>query len=104
MFACLKGKKTLIVGKEENADYQHFLFFLTMFSKVLSSPHSSVSSVEEFRTEACWFEPQAWPTLFPRIDYCRCDRIHFSLTVVHCYADGYVGKQPVVWKEHCVEY
>ena len=30
--------------------------------------------------------------------------IHISLTAVHCFDNGYVGKQPVAWKEHCAEY
>ena len=30
--------------------------------------------------------------------------IHFSLTAVHCFGDGYMGKQPVAWKEYCAEY
>ena len=30
--------------------------------------------------------------------------IHSSLNSVHCFQDGYVGKQPVAWKEYCVEY
>ena len=32
------------------------------------------------------------------------DRIHSCLTTVHCFDSGYVGKQPVAWKEYCVEY
>ena len=43
------------------------------------------------------------PTFFPRIDNNHCDRIHSSLTAVHCFDDGYVGKQPVVWNEYCAE-
>ena len=41
---------------------------------------------------------------FPRIDDCHFDRIHSSLTAVHCFDNGYVGKQPVAWKEYCMEY
>ena len=37
---------------------------------------------------------------FPRID----DRFRSSVTGVQCFDDGYVGKQPVAWKEYCVEY
>ena len=33
----------------------------------------------------------------------HCDRIHSCLTAVHCFDDGYVGKQPVAWKEQCEE-
>ena len=41
---------------------------------------------------------------FPRIDDSHCDRIHSSLTAVHCFNNGYVGKQSVAWKEYCAEY
>ena len=30
-------------------------------------------------------------------------RLHIHLAF-NCVDDGYVGKQPVVWKEYCVEY
>ena len=41
---------------------------------------------------------------FPRIDDSHCDRIHSSLTADHCFDNGYVGKQPVAWKDNCTEY
>ena len=31
------------------------------------------------------------------------DKIHSSLTAVHCFNNSYVGKQPVAWKEYCAE-
>ena len=34
----------------------------------------------------------------------HCDRIHSSLTAVHCFNNGYVEKQPVAWKEYCAAY
>ena len=43
------------------------------------------------------------PIFFPRIDG-HCDRIHSSLTAVRCFDNGYVGKQPVSWKENSAEY
>ena len=46
----------------------------------------------------------AWPIFFPRIDDSHCNRIHSSLTTVHCFNNGYVGKQPVALKEYCAEY
>ena len=46
----------------------------------------------------------ARPKIFPSIDDSHCDRIHSSLTAFRCFDDGYVGKQPVTWKEHCAEY
>ena len=49
-----------------------------------------------------WFEPQARPILFPRIDDSCCHRIHSSLTAVRCFDSNNVIKQPVTWKEYCV--
>ena len=46
----------------------------------------------------------ARPIFFQRIDDIHCDRIHSSLTAVHCFDNGYVGKQTVAWKEYCLEY
>ena len=40
---------------------------------------------------------------FSRIDDSHCDRIHSSLTAVHCFDNGYVGNEPVAWKQYCVE-
>ena len=45
----------------------------------------------------------AWPIFFCRTDDNHCDRIHSSLTGVHSFHNGYVQKQPVAWKEFCVE-
>ena len=41
---------------------------------------------------------------FPRIDDSHCNRIQASLTTGHSFDNGYVGKQPVAWKEYCMEY
>ena len=38
---------------------------------------------------------------FPRIDDNHCDRNHSSLAAVRCFDNGYLGKQPVAWKEYC---
>ena len=46
----------------------------------------------------------ARPKFFPTTDDSHCDWIHSSLTAVHCFDNGYVGKQPVAWKEYCAEY
>ena len=34
------------------------------------------------------------------INICHYDRIRSSLTTVHCFHNGYVGKQPVAWTEY----
>ena len=46
----------------------------------------------------------AKPLFFPVIDDSQCDRIHSSLITVHCSDNGYVGKQPMAWKEYCAKY
>ena len=67
------------------------------------SPRICVDSVETLRTGGRSFEPSAG-IIIPRIDDNNCDRIHSSLTAVRCFDNGYVGKQPVAWKEYCAEY
>ena len=68
---------------------------------ILPEPHSSVGSVADLRRGSGWFDPRLG---LPRIDDSHCDRIHSSLTAVHCFDNGFVGKQPVAWKEYCAEY
>ena len=45
--------------------------------------------------------PPARPIVLPRIDDSHCYRVHSSLTAVHCFYNGYVGKQPVAWIKYC---
>ena len=45
-------------------------------------------------TGGSWFDPCARPKFFSRIDDSLCDRIHSSLTAVHCFDSKYEGKQP----------
>ena len=40
---------------------------------------------------------------FLGINDSHCGRINSSLIVVHCFDDGYVGKQPASWKKYCAE-
>ena len=82
----------------EIASNEHFLHF----SKAES--HSSVGRGADLRTGSCWFDLQARPIFFPRIDDSHCDRIHSCLTAVRCFDNNYLGKQPVAWIEYCVEY
>ena len=66
-----------------------------------AEPHCSVGSVVDRRSLVRF---PARPIFFPRIDDSHCDRIHSSLTAVCCFYNGYKGKQPVAWIEHCAEY
>ena len=86
------------VYKEERekpleARYQSFPPFF------YSEPHSSVYSVKEDGRSL--FRSSSRPIFFPRTGKSRSDRIHSSLTAVHCF--DYVGKQPVAWEEYCAE-
>ena len=70
-----------------------------------AEPHSSIGSLQDLSTGGCWFDPKAWPIFFPWTDDSHCNRIHSSLITVHCFNNGYVGKQPVAWKkEYCTKY
>ena len=63
-----------------------------------------VGSVQDLRTGSRWFDTPTRPIFFPRIDDGHCDRIHSFLTAVHCFDNGYAGKQPVALEEYFAEY
>ena len=69
----------------------------------MTEHHSSVGSVADLRTGSLVRSPDR-PIFFLRIDDSHCDRIHSSLTAVSCFDCGYVGKQPVAWKEYFAEH
>ena len=55
------------------------------------------------RTGGRWFDPRLGQHSFRGLMISHCDRIHSSLTAFRCLC-GYVGKQPVAWKEYFGEY
>ena len=63
-------------------------------------PHSSVGSVQDLRTGGRWVDPWLGQYSIPRIDDSHCDRIHSYHTAVDDFHNGYVGKQPLAWKEY----
>ena len=73
------------------------------WSSFSAEPNRSVGSVADSRREGRWFDPCS-ANILPKIDDSHCDRIHFSLSAVRYFDNGYVGKQPVAWKEYCAEY
>ena len=73
-------------------------------TKLRAKPHSSVGSIQDLRTGGPWFDPLAQSIFFPRIDDYHCDTIRSSRTAVHCFENGYVGKQPVALEKYSVEY
>ena len=76
------------------------VYYWSLFS---AEPNRSVGSVADLRREGRWFDPCS-ANILPKIDDSHCDRIHSSLTAVRYFDNGYVGKQPVAWKEYCAEY
>ena len=63
----------------------------------------SIACTQDLKIGGHCFEAQARSLFFPKIDDKYCNRIHSSLTAVHCFEDVYVGKQLVAWKEFCAE-
>ena len=49
-------------------------------------------------------DPPALPHIFPRIDDNNCNRLHSSVTAIHCFDDGFVGKQSLALEEYFAEY
>ena len=68
-----------------------------------AKPHCSVGSIADLRTGGHWFNPRLSQHSFRGL-MIATDRIHSSLTEVHCFDNGYVRKQLVAWKEYCAEY
>ena len=88
--------------KQHNTNNSQFYHIISEHTGVKTAkPHSSVGSVADLKKEV---RSPAWPLFFSRIDDSHCDRIHSSLTAVRCFDNGYVGKQPIAWKEYCAEY
>ena len=70
-----------------------------------AEPHSSVGSVVDLRKGGRWFDPRLGQYSFRGLMIvCQSNMIHSSLTAVLCFYNGFVGKQPVAWKEYCAEY
>ena len=71
--------------------------------KYIAKPYSLVSSAQDLNRR--WLvRSSAQQIFFLRIDGSHCDSFHSSFTAVHCFNHGYVGKQPLAWKEYCTEY
>ena len=70
----------------------------------LAKPHNSVSSIVDLKTGGRWFDPHLGLYSFGGLMLIiTTGFIPLSpLSVV--FDNGYVGKQPVAWKEYCAEY
>ena len=98
------NKAESIVGKREKTCYQQFFLFPQCFARLLSlvyevEPHSSVRSIQDFSAEGCWFDPYVKQYSFKELTIVIATGFNSSLTAVHYFSNGYVGKQLVAWKE-----
>ena len=77
---------------------------LTSFHCISADPHSSVDSVADLRTGGRRFDPRLGQYSFRGLMIVIATGfIPLSpLSVVS--NNGYLGKQPVAWKEYCAEY
>ena len=57
-----------------------------------------------FTTGGRWFDPRLGQYSFQGLMIVIANRIRSSLTAVCRFYNGYVGEQPVPWKEYCAEY
>ena len=67
-----------------------------------AEPHTSVGSIADLKIGGHWFDPQLGHS-FPGLMIVITTGF-IPLTAVHCFDNGYVGKQPAAWKEYCAEY
>ena len=87
----------MFLEKGFNAPANNLTEMDPILPKHQSEPHRSVNSEQNLRTGSRW-----------------CERYYFRglmfvittglipLTIVfHCFDNGYVGEQPVAWKEYC---
>ena len=70
------------------------------FTKIIAEPHNSIGSVADLKTGGHLFNPRLSQYSFRGLMISHCNRIHSSLTAVYCFTNGYLGKQPVAWKEY----
>ena len=83
------------LSKQEFIPFRFIIFTFLSTTFLGAESHSPVGSIADLRTEGRWFNTWLGPIFFPRIDDSHCYRIHSSLTAVHYFDNGYVGKQPV---------
>ena len=68
----------------------------------MAEPHSSVGSIADLRTGGRWFDTWLGQYSFGGL-MIVVETGFIPLSQLCCFDNGYVGKQPVAWKEYCVE-
>ena len=78
-------------------DFTHYSMDKFCLKKTKCSCQALItqSVLKDLRIVGSWFEALAWPIFFLSIDDSHCNKIHSSLTAVHCFDNIYVGKQLV---------
>ena len=99
--SCFLFPQCFLLFPKEISISSHIYFVICKCFK--SNPLAQSVALLTWEQEVAGYRSPAWPIFFPRIDDSYCERIHSSLTSVSCSDIGYVGKQPVAWKEYCGE-
>ena len=73
-------------------------------------PHTKLFLLRVFKTWRCCTKTTgaggrspARPIFFPRINDSHCDMIHSSISLCHCFDEGYVEKKPEISTCYCVK-
>ena len=66
-----------------------------------AQPHSSVGSVQDLRTQGRWFDPRLSQYSFRELMTVLATGV---IPLSQMSIVSKLEKQPVFWKEHCVEY
>ena len=69
-----------------------------------AAPHSSVGSVADLRTGGGWFDPRLSQYSFRGLTISIATGFITLSPLSIVSNNGYVGKQPVAWKQCCAEY
>ena len=75
----------------------------SIMHNIPAEPHSSVSSVADFRTGCRWFDPRLGQYSFRGLMIVIATGL-IPLSRLSIADNGYVGKQPVASKEYYAEY
>ena len=86
--------------KAEQITAENTFYIFEAFTVIKPSPIAQL----DFENRRSLVRSLARLIFFLRTDHSHCVRIHSSLTTVHCFHNGYVGKQPVARDEYCAEY
>ena len=84
------SKPFFVWNRNCQSDLLQSIRLYKMSKRTFASTCSSVDILHNWRTRGWWLDPLLDQYSFRVFMIVYCDRIHFSLTAVHCFDDGYV--------------